>query len=201
MSLCKASFSQKDTETVLNPQFSMKSVTCTASAFISETVLRQKYLENHLSTREIAEEFSCSKTRVRKLLLKYNIPLRQRSERYCSRWMPYGKRRVGGKIVDHQGELRTIATIKQMHAEGVSVAAIGRFLNTMKIPTRRQGKGWDYYTVTAILKRARGDMWRSVGERWLYRPNSGLDTFLTVRYTPQACAATSRWGGRLPVAR
>ena len=93
------------------------------------------------------------KTRVRKLLLKYNIPLRQRSARYCPRWLPYGKRRVSCKVVDHKGELRTIATIKQMYAEGVSIAAIGRFLNTMKIPTRRQGKGWDYHKVTAILKR------------------------------------------------
>ena len=66
--------------------------------------------------------------------------------------MPYGKRRVSCKVIDHKGELRTIATIKQMHAEGVSIAAIGRFLNTMRIPTRRQGKGWDYHTVTAILK-------------------------------------------------
>ena len=41
----------------------------------------------------------------------------------------------------------------QLHAEGVSIATIARCLDTMKIPTRRQGKGWDYHTVTAILKR------------------------------------------------
>ena len=89
---------------------------------------------------DIASEFSYSKTRVRKLLLKYNIPLRKRSERYGSRCLTYGKWRVGGKIIDHKGELRTIATIKQMYAEGVSIVAIARFLSTMKIPTRRQGK-------------------------------------------------------------
>ena len=102
---------------------------------------------------DIASEFSCSKTHVRDLLLKHNIPLRKRSERYGSRWLAYGKRRVSCKVVDHKGELRTIATIKQMYAEGMSIAAIARCLDTMKIPTKRQGKGWDYHTVTAILNR------------------------------------------------
>ena len=80
-------------------------------------------------------------------------PLRKCSARYGSRWLAYGKRRVGSKIIDHKGELRTVATIKQMYAEGVSIATIARCLDTMKIPTRRQGKGWDYHTVTAILNR------------------------------------------------
>ena len=78
----KAGLSQQYTEPVFNSKFSMKSITCIASAFIPKTMLIQKYLKNRLSTREIAEEFSCSKSRVIKLLMKYNIPLRKRSERY-----------------------------------------------------------------------------------------------------------------------
>ena len=146
-------FEDQNTETVLNSQFSIKSNAYITSSHIPASVLKEKYLENLLSTREIAEEFSCSKTRILDLLHKYNIPLRKHSARYGSRWLAYGKRRISNKIVDHKGELRTIATIKQMYAEGVNIATIARCLDTMKIPTRRQGKGWDYHTVTAILKR------------------------------------------------
>ena len=55
--------------------------------------------------------------------------------------------------MDHKAELRTIATIKQMYREGNSTSAIARFLNTMKIPTKQQGKGWHNCTVAEILRR------------------------------------------------
>ena len=67
-------------EFVYNPPFSMVSSCLTASLFIPECVLRQKYLENYLSTREIAKEFACSKSRIRRFLLKYKIPLRKPSD-------------------------------------------------------------------------------------------------------------------------
>ena len=123
------------------------------SPFISESVLIKKYLENRLSISEIAQEFSCSKTYVRSLLLKYNIPLHKQSKRRGSRWDAYGRRKVNGKAIDHQGEQRTIATIKQMYGEGNNANAIARFLNTMKIPTKQQGKGWHANTIIKILKR------------------------------------------------
>ena len=108
------------------------------SAFIPESVLRQKYLENRLSLRDIAHEFACSKTRVRGLMLKYNIPRRQSSDYRGSRWFAYGRRRVGSKTVDHRGEQKTIAAIRKMYAEGINTVAIARCLNAMKIPTKRQ---------------------------------------------------------------
>ena len=140
-------------ESVLNRKLLMELDSYLTSAFIPESVLRQKYLKNRLSTRVIASEFACSKTYVRSLLLKYNIPMRKTSDYRGSRWFAYGKRRVGGKTIDHKGEQRTIATIKQMYAEGISTNAIARFLNTMKIPTKQQGKGWHNCTVTDIIRR------------------------------------------------
>ena len=167
LSVRRARLECQETKFSLNPKILIKSITCITYSSITEDLLRQKYLGNRLSIRDIAREFSYSKTRVRKLLLKHNIPLRNRSERYGSRWLPYGKRRTGGKIIDHKGELRTIATIKQMYADEISIAAIARFLNTMKIPTRRRrresykqasmsganSKGWSDYMVIGILKR------------------------------------------------
>ena len=143
----------QETNSLLNPKILIKSITCVTYLPIPEALLKQKYLENRLSMLEIAREFSCSKTRVRDLIIKHNIPLRKRSERYGSRSLAYGKRRVSSKIVDHKGELRTIATIKQMYSEGMSAAAIVRLLNTMKLPTRHQGRGWSNFMVIALLKR------------------------------------------------
>ena len=143
-------------ESVLNPQYSIESERYTTSPYISENVLKQKYLADGLSMRDIAREFSCSKTYVRGMLLSYKIPMRRTSDYRGSRWFAYGKRRVGGKVVDHKGEQRAIASIKKMYAEGMSASAIARCLNAMKLPTKRQGKGWHNCTVAEILKREGG---------------------------------------------
>ena len=140
------------TESVSNQQLSMRSEIHSTSPLIPACLFREKYLENSLSMRAIAREFSCSKTHVRNLLVRYNIPLRQ-PHKYHDRWYAYGKRRVGGKTIDHKAELRTIATIRQMYDEGLSVSAIARCLNAMKLPTKQQGKGWHQNTVAKILKR------------------------------------------------
>ena len=68
----------QDAEFALNNIFLMESDSYTTYLFIPEDVLIQKYLADRLSMRQIASEFSCSKTYVRSLLLKYNIPARHR---------------------------------------------------------------------------------------------------------------------------
>ena len=155
------------TESELNCKLIMELDSYLTSPIIPESVLKQKYLENRFTTRAIASEFSCSNTYVRSLLQKYNIPLRKQSKRRGSRWYAYGRCKVNGKTIDHQGEQRTIATIKQMYSEGISTNAIARFLNTMTIPTKQlergsdgqasmnevNGKGWHANTIIKILKR------------------------------------------------
>ena len=148
-------FGNRDTESVLIPQFLIKLSIYVASPPIPEGVLRQKYLTDCLSMRQIASEFACSKTHIRDLLLKYKIPIRV-SHKYDNMWYAYGKRKVRGKVIDHKAELRTIATIKKMYAEGMSASAIARCLDTMKIPTKQQGRGWHHHTIAQILKREEG---------------------------------------------
>lgn len=140
-------------ESVLNPRFVMKSETYITSLSISGDVLRQKYVENCLSMRDIAKEFMCSKTQIRSLLLKYEIPLREPSKYHKDHSRSYGKRVLNGRAVDHKKELRIIETIKGMHGEGMGARAIARTLDTMKIPTKMQGKGWHHHMVITILKR------------------------------------------------
>ena len=64
-------------ESLFNQKLSMISGVYDTSPLIPEALIRQKYLDDLLSTREIAEEFSCSKTRIRSLLMRYGIPLRE----------------------------------------------------------------------------------------------------------------------------
>ena len=137
---------------MLNPKFAMESSACISPSLIPEGVLRQKYLVKHLSIRDIAREFACSKTRVRDQLLNYSIPLR-RSQPPQDRRTTYGKRKLKGKVIDHKAELRVVAAIKQMYAEGMNTSAIARCLNAMRLPTKQQGKGWQQNTVAKILKR------------------------------------------------
>ena len=151
--LVKLSAIAENAESILNHVLLMESDSYITPSFIPESVLRQKYLVDRLSIRDIAREFACSKTRVRDQLLRHNIPLRRRSQPPQDRWTTYGKRKVRGKIIDHKAELRAVATIKQMYAEGNNTSAIARILNTMKIPTKHQGKGWQQNTVAKILKR------------------------------------------------
>ena len=76
MSVGRVEFSNRDTESVLIPQFLSKLSIYVASPPIPEGVLKRKYLENRLSMLDIAREFACSKTHIRNQLLKHKIPLR-----------------------------------------------------------------------------------------------------------------------------
>ena len=67
-------------KSALNPQFSMTSETCIASLRVSERKLRRKYVNNCFPINDIAREFSCSTKRIKGLLLKYKIPLRELSK-------------------------------------------------------------------------------------------------------------------------
>ena len=151
-------------EPVLDPQFSMESERYTTFPYIPEGMLKQKYLEDRFSTRAIAREFSCSKTYVRSQLLKYKIPLREPSKYHKNHSRIYGKRKFGSRTIDHKGELRTITAIRRMYSEGISTAAIARFLDAMKVPTKRQGKGWHNYMIIKILERE--GLYKSRRKQW-----------------------------------
>ena len=139
---------------VLNLQFSMKSTISITSSSISESVLKQKYLKNYLSTRQIAKEFSCSKTKIRNLLLKYKIPLRKPSRcHYKRNSRTYGKKKVSGKIVDHKRELKIIENVKELYIKGVGPNTIAKVLSAMKIPTKQYKKDWHHRTIIKLLKR------------------------------------------------
>ena len=139
---------------VIIPNLSIKSNVCVTSSIIFEGVLREKYLKNNLSMRDIAGEFECSKNHVRDLLLKYKIPIRVAHLCHKDHSRIYGKRTSCGEVVEHKGEQKTLVAIKRMYQEeGIHPRAIARILNSMRVPTKQQGKSWHHHTVITLLKR------------------------------------------------
>ena len=103
---------------VLNPKFSMKSITYISSLPIFEDMLKQKYLKDYLSIRESAKEFSYSINKVRLLLLKYKIPLRVPLNcHYKDKSRTYDKKKINGRTSDHKRELKTTDTIRNLYKQ------------------------------------------------------------------------------------
>ena len=121
---------------------------------ISKDVLNEKYTQNGLSLNDIAKEFSCSMTRIRDFIIKYNIPIRIPCRHHKESKRQYGKKIYKGKVIEHKKEQNNIEAIKKMYCkEKINPNTIARLLNNMKIPTKRQGQKWRHNTVIGILKR------------------------------------------------
>jgi Recombinase len=68
--------------------------------------------------------------------------------------LAYGKRVNGSHLESHKREAQIIKSIKEMYQKnGLGPVAIARILDTMKVPTKKQGKKWDHSVVKAILER------------------------------------------------
>ena len=122
-------------------------------------VLRQKFIVEGLSAREIAKRLGCSSTTVKKYLRLYGIRkgIRRGKARYN---LALGEKMVKGRVMPHKAELRIQSMIIDMHKnEKLPARAIARLLDTMKVPTKRQGKKWDHSVVIDILKR--GGVWKA----------------------------------------
>ena len=86
-------------------------------------------------------------------LIKAGIEIREKSQHHGNPAQPkYGQRKVKKNLVDHKNEQRTIETITQMKEEGLSLRAIARCLNQMKIPTKKRGRSWHPEQVRRAIK-------------------------------------------------
>ncbi len=148
------------TGNVLHTKTTITSTIKTLQITFNKAVLHQKYVLEKRSMRQIAAEFASSKTAIRGALIRFGIPLRvtgKSPNRMHN--LPFGKRCLAGKVVDHKGEQRVISSVLRMHGEGLSNCAITRVLTQMKVPTKQQGRGWHHEMVRQILVRhkRRGD--------------------------------------------
>jgi len=89
---------------------------------------------------------------VRNGLIKHGIEIREKSQHHGNPAQPkYGKRKVKKSLVEHKTEERTIEAITQMKEEGLSLRAIARCLNQMKVPTKKRGSRWHPEMIRRVL--------------------------------------------------
>lgn len=125
-----------------------------ANYLLVKEVLDELYIEKKLSAREIAKKISSSKSSVLDALKKFNIPIREVHKPHGKQpQLKYGKKKIQGKIVDHQKEQRVISTIRKLRDEGLTLRKIADVLSEMKIPTKNKGIKWHPQMVDRILKK------------------------------------------------
>lgn len=119
----------------------------------NKSFLHQKYVLEGLSIRQIAELIVSSKEGVRAEILRQGIPLRKKSQHHGHPAQPrFGRRVIKGTVIEHKAERRVIDSVRQMKDEGLSLRAIARCLDQMKVPTKSQGKKWHPEMVKRILE-------------------------------------------------
>jgi hypothetical protein len=119
----------------------------------SEAFLRQKYLVEGLSTREIAAGTFSVRSTIVQALKSFNIPLRPAdvAHQINKGQLAYGKKLVQRREQDHQRELKHIAKMIELRQQGFGYHKIAAMLNSMGIPTKNRKK-WHATTVMNILR-------------------------------------------------
>lgn len=122
------------------------------SVWRNESFLHQKYVMEGLSLRQIADQVVSSKEGVRAEILRQGIHLREKSQHHGRPAQPkFGQRVIKNHLVEHKSEQRVVDSINQMKAEGLSLRAIARCLDQMKVPTKMKGKKWHPEMVKRII--------------------------------------------------
>jgi hypothetical protein len=124
--------------------------------FRNESFLRQKYLSEGLSTKQIAGLIFSARSTVVSALERYGIPLRDadQSPWYRRGQLGFGKRVVNGRVMVNQREVDTIEHMRDLHGKGFSYWKIAEILNAMGVPTKSRRAKWQAATVMKILKAA-----------------------------------------------
>lgn len=123
-------------------------------SYRNEFFLREKYLEEKLSTRQIAEQIFSARSTVVKHLRAFNIPLRTEDEAHelnkgqCA----FGEKLVNGKAVPHKGELTVLRMTQALRTKGQSYWKIAAQLNSNGVPTKNRKGQWHATTVMKMLK-------------------------------------------------
>ncbi len=139
-------------KSVLIPEISINTNTYIGKVEIPKDVFIQKYCSEGLSLREIATQFSSSKTTVRDQIIKHGIELRNRggNEFFKDR---FGKRRKRYKTRKSLEEHKIINIMIDMRRRGLSYRKIAELLTDMKVPTKTGKKKWHNNVVREILNR------------------------------------------------
>jgi hypothetical protein len=94
-----------------------------------------------------------SKRTVLAWLERYEISVRA-EDAPLRRGLRFGEKRVGGRIIAHKGQLKTIQLMLELRAKGYSYPEIVEVLNSMKIQSKHGGK-WYLKTVYEVIQLAK----------------------------------------------
>lgn len=121
----------------------------------NEFFLREKYLVEMLSTRQIAALVFSARSTVVRHLRAYGIPMRREDEAHdlnngqCS----FGEKMVAGKAAPHKGELVVLRRMQTLRNNGLSYWKIAAQLNSSGVPTKNRKTKWHATTVMKMLKK------------------------------------------------
>ena len=120
----------------------------------SASFLRQKYVVDGLSARQIAELITSSKSTVISRLKQFRIPLRSQEQSHSLNpgQVAFGQRLLNGKVVPNKVELEIIKKMTALKSQGLSYWKIAEMLNLWGIPTKNRNSKWHPTTVMKILK-------------------------------------------------
>jgi hypothetical protein len=95
-----------------------------------------------------------SKSTVQKRLRERGIKLRSPSQHHGNPWqLRFGYRRSGDRGAVHCGEQKNIQIISDYRAEGLTLRAVAKRLNTLRLPTKNGSYTWHPQMVKRILDR------------------------------------------------
>lgn len=108
---------------------------------LSESFLKEKYLEEGLSSKEIASLAFSSRATVTNYLNKYGIPLKKVTRR-TNGGHRFGFRKYGGRSILLKKEQEVIILIKSYREDGYSYQRIADLLNDQGIETKMKKGFW-----------------------------------------------------------
>lgn len=118
-------------------------------------MLRQKYVAEGASLKQIAKELLCSQTAVRDALIRAGIPLRPRGAAGHSSTVNYGTKLSRGRRAPCAVEAKVVKTILDLRHDGMSFDKIAQVLTKVGVPTKTRRKKWNGGCVRAIYLRHR----------------------------------------------
>ncbi len=118
----------------------------------SESFLRQKYLVERLSIKEIAAEIFSSRTAVASALKRFGIPIRPSDVTHKTRaQLRYGEAWRNRQVVVHKREQENLAKMQKLRDQGFSYWKIADVLISMKVPTKTGRGPWHARAIQKML--------------------------------------------------
>jgi hypothetical protein len=114
--------------------------------------LRQKYVEERLSIKQISRLTASSKDSVRKGLQAAGISLRPHGHHHGHPSQPrFGKRICKGREVQHKAEQKVVTVVQNLRNQQMTYRQIAQTLSQLGIPTKCRGRGWHPEMVRRVL--------------------------------------------------